>query len=75
MVDILAVILVIVWGLTAIFAVFSLIFAVLYSFSDSYRFEHFFVLASKICLVVAYVLFAVALLLLVVVGVPSFVTS
>lgn len=74
MIDILIVILVIVLGLMAIFLVFEMIFCVLYSFSDSYLFEHFFKLSATICLKAALILFAVALLLLVGIGVASLVT-
>ena len=70
MVDILAAILIIVFGLIVIFLAFSIISAVIYALSDFYLFE----LSTKICLATAVILFAVALLLLVGVGVASFVT-
>lgn len=70
MIDILAVILIIVSGLIVIFLAFSIIFAVIYALSDSYLFEQL----TKICLATMVILFAVALLLLVGVGVASFVT-
>lgn len=65
MFDIMAVILIIVFGLIVSFLVFSLIFSVLYSFSDSDFFAHFFELSAKICLVGALILLAV--------GIPLFV--
>lgn len=74
MIDLLVVILIIVFGLTVIFLVLSLIFAILYSFSDSYLFKHFFESASKSCLEAAYLLFAAWLLLLVGLGVMKRIT-
>ena len=73
-IDLLAVILIIVFGLTVIFLVLSFIFAILYSFSDSYSFEHFFESASKTCLEAAYILFAAGLLLLIGLGVIKRIT-
>ena len=70
MIDILAVILVIVFGLIVIFLAFTIIFAVIWVLADSYLFERL----TEICLATTVILFAVALLLLVVVGVASFVT-
>lgn len=70
MIDILAVILIIVFGLIVIFLVLSLIFTGLYAFSNFCFFE----LSSKICLAAALILFAVAMLLFVVIGVESFAT-
>ena len=70
MIDILATILIIVFGLIVIFLAFSIISAVIYALSDFYLFE----LSTNICLATAVILFAVALLLLVGVGVASFVT-
>ena len=70
MIDILAVILIIVFGLIVIFLAFSIIFAVIYALSDSYLFERL----AGICLATTVILFAVALLLLVGFGVASIVT-
>jgi hypothetical protein len=70
MVDILAAILIIVFGLIVIFLAFSIIFAVIWALADSYLFEQL----ATICLVTTVILFAVALLLLVVLGVASLVT-
>lgn len=70
MVDILAAILIIVFGLIVIFLAFSIIFAVIWALADSYLFEQL----VTICLATTVILFAVALLLLVGVGVASFVT-
>ena len=70
MIDVLAAILIIVFGLIVIFLAFSIISAVIYALSDSYLFEQL----TKICLAATVILFAVALLLLVGVGVASVVT-
>lgn len=70
MIDILAVILIIVFGLIVIFLAFSIIFAVIWALTDSYLFEQL----VTICLAATVILFAVALLLLVGIGVASFVT-
>ena len=70
MIDVLAAILIIVFGLIVIFLAFSIISAVIYALSDSYLFEQL----TKICLATTVILFAVALLLLVGVGVASIVT-
>ena len=70
MIDILAVILVIVFGLIVIFLAFSIISAVIYALSDFYLFE----LSAKICLATTAILVAVALLSLVGVSMASFVT-
>lgn len=70
MIDILAVILIIVFGLIVIFLALSIISAVIYALSDFYLFD----LSAKICLATTAILVAVALLLLVGVGVTSIVT-
>ena len=70
MIDILAVILIIVFGLIVIFLAFSIIFAVIWALADSYLFEQL----TKICLAATMILFAVALLLLTGIGVASVVT-
>ena len=70
MIDILAAILIIVFGLIVIFLAFSIISAVIWALADSYLFERL----AKICLATTVILFAVALLLLVGVGAASFVT-
>lgn len=70
MIDILAVILIIVFGLIVIFLAFSIISAVIYALSDFYLFE----LSTKICLATTAILVAVALLSLVGVSMASFVT-
>ena len=70
MIDVLAANLIIVFGLIVIFLAFSIISAVIYALSDSYLFEQL----TKICLATTVILFAVALLLLVGVGVASIVT-
>lgn len=69
MIDILAVILLIVFGLIVIFLAFSIIFVVIWALAESYLFEQLF----TICLATTVILFAVALLLLVGVGVASLV--
>lgn len=69
MIDILAAILVIVFGLIVIFLAFSIISAVIWALADSYLFEQL----ARICLATTVILFAVALLLLVGVGVTSIV--
>lgn len=70
MIDILAFILIIVFGLIVIFLAFSIISAVICFLADSYLFERL----TEICLATTVILFAVALLLLVGVGVASIVT-
>lgn len=70
MIDILAAILIIAFGLIVFFLAFSIISAVIYALADSYLFERL----TEICLATTVILFAVALLLLVGVGVASFVT-
>ena len=70
MIDVLAAILIIVFGLIVIFLAFSIISAVIWALADSYLFEQL----AKICLAATVILFAVALLLLVGVGVASIVT-
>lgn len=70
MIDILAAILIIVFGLIVIFLAFSIISTVIWALADSYLFERL----VGICLATTVILFAVALLLLVGEGVASFVT-
>lgn len=70
MIDILAVILIIVFGLIVIFLAFSIIFAAIWFLADSYLFERL----TRICLATTVIFLAVAMLLFVGVGVASSVT-